>query len=116
MAPSQKKKNIIALHESAANLGLANSVSTAGHRREKCDFARPCNPRIRAHVALVDRAAHDVWIFESIGVALALTCEPSYQIADRRDACGRINILFGFADALTHPGEIANLHTSSCVR
>ena len=58
-------------------LGLANSVSTAGHRREKCDFARPCNPRIRAHVALVDRAAHDVWIFESIGVALALTENPA---------------------------------------
>src|SRR6516225_3142176 len=91
-------------------------ASTAGHRREKCDFARACNPRIGAYVALIDRATDHVRIFECIGIALTLVGEPRHQIADRRDAIGRIDIFFGLADALTHPGEITNLHKSSCVR
>ena len=34
----------------------------------------------------------------------------------RRDIGGRIDLFFRFSDALTHPGEITNLHTSSRVR
>ncbi len=78
--------------------------------------ARACNPRIGAYVALIDRATDHVRIFECIGIALTPVGEPRHQIADRRDAIGRIDIFFSLADALTHPGEITNLHKSSCVR
>ena len=90
-------------------LDLASRPSTAGHRREKCDFARACNPRIGAHEALIDRATDHVRIFECIGIALTPVGEPRHQITDRRDAVGRIDIFFGLADVLTHPGEITNL-------
>ena len=90
-------------------LDFASHASTAGHWREKCDFARACNPRIGAHVALIDRATDYVRIFECIGIALTPVGEPRHQITDRRDAIGRIDIFFGLADTLTHPGEITNL-------
>src|SRR5690349_23221067 len=90
--------------------------STARHWGKKSDFSGSCDPRIAVHMALIDRAANHLRIFECIGIALALARKPCHQIAHGRHAIGRIDIFFGLADALTHPSEVTNLHTSSFVR
>src|SRR5215472_12257332 len=71
-------------------------ASTAGHRREKRDFARACNPRIGAYVALIDRATDHVRIFECIGIALTLVGEPRHQIADPPSGAARLQAITGW--------------------
>ena len=41
---------------------------------------------------------------------LAAPGQPGHQLADRGDTGGHVDIFVGLADALAHPGEIAELH------
>src|SRR5581483_9130190 len=88
----------------------------AGHGRKESDFAGAGNPRIRTHVAMVDRSADHFRILESVSIFFAAPGEPGHQLADRGNVCRRIETLFRLAQALAHPGKIQKLHASSRVK
>src|SRR3989442_2534545 len=85
------------------------------HGREEGDFLCAGNCRVGPHVALIDRGADHPGIFERVGVFLAALREPPDEIADRRDARRRLDLLLRLADALAHPGKVADLHVYSSI-
>jgi len=56
------------------------------HGRKKCDLAGARDPRIAAHMRLVDGGADHFGVLEGVGVALASFGQPRNEIGDRRYA------------------------------
>ena len=60
-------------------------TSASGHRREEGDLARGPDPRIVAHMALVDGGADHLVARERIGEFGSARLEPGDQLGDGRD-------------------------------
>src|SRR5215467_6416917 len=92
-------------------------ASSPGHRRKESDLARAHNRGIGADMGAVDRGADHFRVFEGVGIFGAAPAEPIHQIADRRDALRRLDLLFRLADAFADPGEVTQLqHAYSSIR
>src|SRR5712691_6767039 len=84
----------------------AGKGSAPGHRREESDFACTQDSGVGPDMGAVDGGADHLRVLERVGIFVAAAAEPIDEIADRRDAGRRLDVLLGLADALAHPGEV----------
>src|ERR1035438_3415083 len=92
----------------------APSRLSAGHRREKSDLGGPLDWLPSLHVGAVDGGADHLGVLEGVGVVLAARTKPRHQFADRDHSGRNLDVFLRLADALAHPGKIAqfNRHQS----
>src|SRR5579862_9238998 len=90
--------------------------SAARHRWKEGDLAGTGDSGVGSHVVAINRGANHFRILEGVGIFLAAARQPRHEVADGGNRGGDLDLLFRLADALAHPGKIADLHASSRVR
>src|SRR5690606_25368149 len=84
--------------------------SAACHRWEEGDLARARNRRVEIAMLLIDCAADNGEISESMCIAFPACFQPVYHACNIRDAVRKHDVLFGDAGAFFHTGEVEQFH------
>src|SRR5262245_3383950 len=88
-------------------------ISASGDGREEGDLTRAGNPRIMAHVTVIDRGADNFGASEGILEFRPAALQPIDQLGDGGDTLRRRDLLRGDAGLLLDPGEIEETHPAT---